>query len=102
MRPLICGKQAAEYVKAQEAAFPMGMEGQPSYLNDVVQAATYQATNLGRVRVGVDLPRPRPAHVAAFPVAVAEVASEAELRPGLPVTANDGVPFPHPRPNFTR
>ncbi|MEO8685526.1 MAG: hypothetical protein ABI414_11885, partial [Devosia sp.] len=102
MRPLICGKQSAEYVKAQEAAFPMGLKGQPSYLTDVVTAATYQATNLGRVRVGVDLPRPRPPHVAAFPVAVAEVAIEADLRPGLPVTADDSAPFPRPRPNFTR
>ena len=102
MRPLICGKQSVEYVKAQEAAFPMGLKGQPSYLTDVVTAATYQATNLGRLRVGVDLPRPRPPHVAAFPVAVAEVAIEADLRPGLPVTADDSAPFPHPRPNFTR
>jgi len=100
MRPMICGKQAAAYVKTQETAFPMGMKGQPSYLNDVVVAPTYQATNLGRVRAGIQLPRPRPAHLATLPVAVAEqVDVAADLRPGL--SLNDGAPFPRPRPNFT-
>ncbi|HTN60996.1 MAG TPA: D-alanyl-D-alanine carboxypeptidase family protein [Devosia sp.] len=99
MRPLICGKQAAEYAKAQEAAFPMGLKGQPSYLTDVVAAATYQVTNLGRLRVGIDLPRPRPPHVTAFPVAVADLSGDVDLRPGLPV-AGGGVPIPRPRPSF--
>jgi D-alanyl-D-alanine carboxypeptidase len=99
MRSVICGKQAADYVKGQEAAFPMGLKGQPSYLNDVIAAATYQATNLGRVRAGVLLPRPRPPHTTVFPVAVAEqVGVTEDLRPGLPATGN--VPFPRPRPNF--
>ncbi|HTM79380.1 MAG TPA: D-alanyl-D-alanine carboxypeptidase family protein [Devosia sp.] len=99
MRPQICGKQAADYVKAQEAAFPMGLKGQPSYLNDVVAAATYQATNLGRVRTGIALPRPRPPHVAQFPVAVADLAADVELRPGL-ATGGNSVPVPRPRPSF--
>jgi D-alanyl-D-alanine carboxypeptidase len=100
MRSLICGKQSVEYVKAQEAAFPMGLKGQPSYLNDVIEAATYQATNLGRVRAGILLPRPRPPHTPVFPVALAEqVGVTTDLRPGLP--ADGSVPFPRPRPNLT-
>ncbi|WP_375452459.1 D-alanyl-D-alanine carboxypeptidase family protein [uncultured Devosia sp.] len=97
MRPQICGKQAAAYVKAQEAAFPMGLKGQPSYLNDVVAAATYMATDLGRIRANIALPRPRPMHLPAFPA----VAGAAELRPGLSVAVDDGVPFPRPRPSFS-
>ncbi|MET3899268.1 D-alanyl-D-alanine carboxypeptidase [Devosia sp. UYZn731] len=100
MRAQICGKEAAVYVKAQEAAFPMGMKGQPSYLNDVIAANSYQATNLGRVRAGVLLPRPRPPHTTIFPVAVAEqLGVTADLRPS--VSADGSVPFPRPRPNFT-
>ena len=100
MRAQICGKESAVYVKAQEAAFPMGMKGQPSYLNDVIAANSYQATNLGRVRTGVVLPRPRPPHSATFPVAVAEqVGVTADLRLGLPVAGS--APFPRTRPNFT-
>ena len=100
MRAQICGKESAVYVKAQEAAFPMGMKGQPSYLNDVIAANSYQATNLGRVRTGIVLPRPRPPHSATFPVAVAEqVGVTADLRLGLPVAGS--APFPRTRPNFT-
>ena len=101
MRPLICGKQAAAYVKAQEAAFPMVMEGQPSYLNDMVAASVYQATDLGRLRANIALPRPRPPHVTVFPTAVAEVATETVLRPGLSVPVDGSTPFPRPRPNFS-
>lgn len=100
MRPLICGKQAADYAKAQEAAFPMGLKGQPSYLNDEIEAVTYQASDLGRMRTGIALPRPRPPHITAFPVALAEIDVETTLRPGLPVMAGGKVPFPRPRPDF--
>ena len=99
MRPLICGKDAKAYVATQEAAFPMGLEGQPSYLNDVVAGLSYVATDLGRIAVGVSLPRPRPAHIPVFTAPVAEAALDGDLRPGLPV-ASDAVPFPRPRPNF--
>jgi D-alanyl-D-alanine carboxypeptidase len=99
MRAQICGKEAAVYGKAQEAAFPMGLKGQPSYLNDVIAANSYQATNLGRVRSGIVLPRPRPPHTTIFPVAVAEqVGVTTDLRPGLP--AGGDAPYPRPRPNF--
>jgi D-alanyl-D-alanine carboxypeptidase len=99
MRPLICGKDAKAYVATQEAAFPMGMEGQPSYLNDTVPPSTYTATDLGRIAVGVNLPRPRPTHLPVFTAPVAEASLAADLRPGVPVVAgNPSVPFPRPRP----
>lgn len=102
MRPNICGKTAAEYVKAQEAAFPMGLKGQPSYLTDTIAALEHVATDLGRTRTGIVLPRPRPAHVAAFPVQDVAVNTTAEpsLRPGLDLTPNSGIPYPRPRPVF--
>ncbi|MBN9334104.1 D-alanyl-D-alanine carboxypeptidase family protein [Devosia sp.] len=102
MRPNICGKEAATYVKAQEAAFPMGLKNQPSYLNDTVAALEHVATDLGRVRAGIVLPRPRPAHVSQFPVqdVAVNTAPEAALRPGLDLAANPGIPYPRPRPVF--
>ena len=97
MRPLICGADAKAYVATQEAAFPMGLEGQPSYLNDVVAPSTYVATDLGRIAVGVVLPRPRPAHLPVYTAPVAEAALAGDLRPGLP-PGDPNVPFPRPRP----
>ena len=100
MRSRICGKDAPTYVKAQEAAFPMGLKGQPSYLNDAVPAHSYVATNLGRVRMGIELPRRRPDHEPAFPIASDVVGIEAEVRPGTVVTGEGPVPLPRPRPNL--
>jgi D-alanyl-D-alanine carboxypeptidase len=59
MRPLICGKQAKAYVAEREAAYPLGLEGQPSYLTDEIEGPVYRATDLGQLR-NVPLPRPRP------------------------------------------
>lgn len=98
MRPLICGKEAKTYVSAQEAAFPMGMKGQPSYLNDQVAVATRVITDLGRIAVGVSLPRPRPAHDPVFTETV-DVAISGELRPGVS-PGGVTIPYPRPRPNF--
>lgn len=101
MRPNICGKDAAAYVKAQEAAFPMGLKDQPSYLTDEIAAVEHVATDLGRVRTGIVLPRPRPAHIPAFPSqAVAENTAvvDSTLRPGLDLATNPGIPYPRPRP----
>ncbi|KQN72819.1 D-alanyl-D-alanine carboxypeptidase family protein [Devosia sp. Leaf64] len=105
MRANICGKDAATYVKAQEAAFPMGMKGQPSYLTDQIAAVEHVATDLGRMRTGIALPRPRPAHVPAFPSAALvsdtttpTTALDANLRPGLELAGSPGVPYPRPRP----
>ncbi|MDP1732300.1 MAG: D-alanyl-D-alanine carboxypeptidase family protein [Devosia sp.] len=61
MKPLICGKQAKEYVAQRQAEFPLGLKGQPSYLTDVIEGAVYRATDLGRTR-DVPLPRRRPSH----------------------------------------
>ena len=100
MRPLICGKDAKAYVATQEAAFPMGLEGQPSFLTDTVMAPSYVATDLGRIAVGVSLPRPRPVHLPIFTAPTTEASLDAALRPGLPAGAPGAVPFPRPRPSF--
>ena len=47
MSPLICGKKAKAYIKQRMAAFPMGLKGKPSYLNDKIEGPTYIATELG-------------------------------------------------------
>ncbi len=100
MRPLICGKDAKAYVATQEAAFPMGLKGQPSYLTDTVVGSSYVATDLGRIAVGVSLPRPRPMHLPVFTAPTEEAALDADLRPGLPAGIPDSVPYPRPRPAF--
>jgi D-alanyl-D-alanine carboxypeptidase len=99
MRPLICGKDAKAYVATQEAAFPMGLKGQPTYLTDTVPATSYVATDLGRLAVGVSLPRPRPAHLPVFTAPVTEASLGGDLRPGVSVT-DGAIPYPRPRPNF--
>lgn len=98
MRPLICGKDAKAYVAAQRAAFPMGLEGQPSFLTDDVAARSYVATDLGRIAVGVNLPRPRPAHQPLFPAPVAAASLDSAQQAA--VTAGGTIPFPRPRPSF--
>lgn len=60
MRPLICGKQSKEYVAERQAAYPLGLEGQPSYLTDQISGTVYSATDLGVLVDDVPLPRPRP------------------------------------------
>ena len=95
MRPQICGKDAKAYVAAQEAAFPMGLKGQPSYLTDKVVAPSYAAVDLGRIAVGVSLPRPRPAHVPTFTAPTAAASLAGDLRPGL---SGPDIPYPRPRP----
>jgi D-alanyl-D-alanine carboxypeptidase len=59
MRPMLCGKNAADYVAQREAAFPFGLKGQPTGLTDDISGPVHVATNLGRLR-DVPLPRPRP------------------------------------------
>ncbi len=61
MRPLICGKQAKAYVAEREAAYPLGLKGQPSYLTDMIEGTIYKATDLGILR-DVPLPRRRPSY----------------------------------------
>lgn len=102
MRPLICGKDAKTYVAGQEAEFPLGLKGQPSNLIDTIVPPPYTATDLGRIAVGVNLPRPRPAHIARFPVSTDEAALEGALRPGLEATPANlgGIPIPQQRPSM--
>lgn len=99
MRPKICGKEAQAYVKAQETAFPMGLENQPTYLSDKIALSEHVAIDLGRVRNNIALPRPRPAHMPMFtttePVESASI--ETVLRPGITAAGLD-VPMPRPRP----
>ncbi|WIJ25638.1 D-alanyl-D-alanine carboxypeptidase family protein [Devosia sp. RR2S18] len=97
MRPKVCGAEAAAYKEAREAAFPMGLEGQPSYLNDVVEGSSYVATNLGRLAFGVSLPRPRPPHMPIYAPPEVEIALEGELRGG--VAGGPVIPYPRPRPD---
>ncbi|WIY54237.1 D-alanyl-D-alanine carboxypeptidase family protein [Devosia sp. YIM 151766] len=101
MRPLICGKESAAYVKAQEAAFPMGLKDQPSYLTDEIVPREHVAVNLGRIRNNIALPRPRPPHVPLFPAAAPTIESaniDEMLRPGLTTIGGMNVPMPRPRP----
>ena len=62
MRPLICGKKSKEYEAEREAAYPMGLKGQPSYLTDEIVGVTYTATDLGIIVDDIPLPRPRPSY----------------------------------------
>ena len=99
MRPLICGKDAKTYVAGQEAEFPLGLKGQPSNLIDSIVPASYVATDLGRIAVGVSLPRARPAHIPLFPAPVSEASLAGSLRPGLDAAPAAGaIPYPQPRP----
>ena len=62
MRPLICGKDAKAYVAGRIEAYPMGLDGQPSYLEDEFEGPSYRATDLGIIVNDVPLPRPRPSY----------------------------------------
>jgi D-alanyl-D-alanine carboxypeptidase len=66
MKPYICGAKAKEYVKGREELFPMGLKGQPSYLNDKIEGPVYVATDLGNIVTGIPLPRPRPTPSLTF------------------------------------
>jgi len=70
MRSKICGKEAKEYVAGRNAAYPMGLKGQPSYLTDKIRGLTYTATDLGVIVDDVPLPRPRPSWAPAAVAAV--------------------------------
>jgi D-alanyl-D-alanine carboxypeptidase len=99
MRPLICGKDAKAYVAAQEEAFPMGLEDQPTFLSADIVPSEYTAIDLGRLRTGIALPRPRPPHVPVFtvPETVESAAIEDVLRPGIPA-GGLVIDLPRPRP----
>jgi D-alanyl-D-alanine carboxypeptidase len=64
MRSKICGKEAKAYVAGRVAAYPMGLDGQPSFLEDEFDGPSYRATDLGITR-DVPLPRARPKYAPA-------------------------------------
>lgn len=70
MRPLVCGKKAKAYVAEREAEFPMGLKGKPSYLNDEIDGAVYNATDLGVA--AIPLPRRRPDYAPALAYAAGD------------------------------
>lgn len=69
MRPLICGKDSKAYVAGRNEAYPMGLAGHPSFLEDKFEGPTYRATDLGRTR-DVPMPRPRPGYAPTATAAV--------------------------------
>jgi D-alanyl-D-alanine carboxypeptidase len=100
MRALICGEGAPAYVEAQEAAFPMGLEGRPTYLSDEIALQEYTAVDLGQIRNDIALPRPRPPHTPGFAAMPALESADlgGQLRPGLVTVGGTDVPMPRPRP----
>lgn len=99
MRPLICGKDAKAYVAAQEAAFPMGLEDQPSFLTADIRPREHTAVDLGRIRNNIALPRPRPAHLPSFaaPQTIESATIDGNLRPAMSTTGLN-IALPRPRP----
>lgn len=84
MRPYICGKQAKTYVAGRVAAFPLGLEGEDSFLTDSIQPAIYKARSLGRLR-NVPLPMPRPSWApAGRAIKIAEPDTKTPIVPPLP------------------
>lgn len=102
MRAQICGKESTAYAKAMEAEFPMGLKGQPSYLTEKIALSEYQAVDLGQIRTGIALPRPRPYHEPVFSVPEPQQSAslDATLRPGIGASATPHIPYPRPRPEF--
>jgi D-alanyl-D-alanine carboxypeptidase len=103
MRPMICGAQANQYDTARREEFPLGLEGQLSYLNDTVEPIVYAMNTLGRVR-DVPLPRPRPIGLGGTALQSAEVPSEAnpmgDASSSPTLNYDLSAPVPIPRPSF--
>ena len=91
MRPRVCGAQAQTYVAERNAAFPFGINGEPSFLADEIAERSYTVNPLGRIRV-VTLPRPRPAIAPRLRQSV-----PLEFVPTSQVAQS--VPLPRPRPH---
>lgn len=107
MRPNICGSGASAYVRARAEAFPLGLEGQLSYLTDtVIVPPAHRMSVLGQLR-NVPLPRPRPGWLPDMAVAASSDLSQNMISGGdssfLSLDAlveTPIVPLPRPRPIF--
>ena len=88
MRSNICGAGAADYSAARKEAYPFGLPGNQSNLNDDIIGKKITVANLGRIR-NVPYPRPRPPHAPAAPVAINDSISD---------LMGQIVPLPRPRP----
>lgn len=80
MRPLICGKEAGDYVSARAEAYPYGLDGEPSFLSDDIAPRVVTVSLLGKLR-DVPLPMPRPLWA-----------------PSPPPPPSVTIPLPRPRP----
>ncbi len=90
MRPLLCGENAPAYVAKRKREYPLGLEGQQSFLNDNIEKITYRVKLLGKMR-NVVLPIKRPFHISQTPVVVQ-----------MPVVQMPIVNVPLPRPRLNR
>nr|WP_246473132.1 D-alanyl-D-alanine carboxypeptidase family protein [Pelagibacterium limicola] len=106
MRRNICGADAAQYNEARAEEFPVGLEGQLSYLTDTIEPPVHRMAVLGRLR-DVPLPRPRPDDFILEPSLAAIGAPGIPPRdfgdgtPGAAVVAGElNIPLPRPRPVF--
>lgn len=60
MRLRLCTKQSAQYEATREAMFPMGLPGQPSYLNDDIPGVVHHISTWQNEAAAADMPVPSP------------------------------------------
>ncbi|WP_164730515.1 D-alanyl-D-alanine carboxypeptidase family protein [Pelagibacterium montanilacus] len=101
MRPNVCGAGAASYTEARKAEFPLGLDGQLSYLIDDIERPVHTMSIMGRLR-DVPLPRPRPADAStiASRFAMPEPGPAGDSGPSefAPSGGEPFIPLPRPRP----
>jgi D-alanyl-D-alanine carboxypeptidase len=93
MQSQLCGKQAKAYAKARAAAFPMGLKGKPSYLNDKIVGPVYVANAVSPVLS---------TQVAASNGTTDSQAEGSGEPPGPAVVADTTVTAPVPMPRLQR
>lgn len=106
MRRFVCGEEAQAYVAARKAAFPMGLEGEQSYLTDDVSGSVHEVHTLGRMR-NVPIPKPRPGFApAAQALVTGSVENTIAQGDGAGISVltsgRGSVPHPMPRPFHLR
>ncbi len=60
MRLRLCTKQSEQYEATREAMYPMGLPGQPSYLNDEIPGIVHRVTTWQNEAAAADMPVPSP------------------------------------------